>query len=244
MGAMARRHGRIERYGARLAIAAVASCVVAIAARAQTSAAFRWQASADNGATWSSSSLSVPQTSASVLVRAVASWTPSSTDEVFARLNFDATVEGRLGSGLADGASAFVVGNPPAVVGGVQSVGTFRFGSILKIDRNTDASPPGLGSDWLSIFQLSGMIGLPPISFDNPITLFSYRLDLDGTPGQRQLSATLQSGFLILFPDWRSNQIRGEPISVEPLTLTVLPAPGAIALLALGGVVVASRRRR
>ncbi len=251
MSAWVRHEGRCVRRGARgfplLTVGVVASLLVAFAARAQTSAAFRWQASADSGVTWHDDALDVPQGQASVLVRARVSWSPAPEFSAFSGVAFDGVIND---AGPSDG-----VGSIRRMQLGVLStsaqLGTLRFGSTIKIDDLADMQPPGAGTGWVGCGNGLG-VGIT-FSLDHPVTVFDFVLNLDGTPGTRTVTEVLRplpgsANPIAIYADWRQlpgpPDILRPPTTSYPIAITVLPAPGAIALLALGGVVAARRRMR
>ncbi len=224
---------------------AASGVIVVLGALECPAGILQWQASADNGVTWSSSSLSVPQSSVSVLVRAVVEWQRQGATEVFAGVSFDGTVEGLAGAGAADGIAVIAAPNPIELTPRASLVSVQRIGSLLKLDDPSDTAAPGTGTSWIFAAQRSlfnAPVGYLP-STANPVPVFQYALVLDGSPGSRVISAVANASVVHFYPDWLLPTTRFESVAVEPLTLTVLPAPGAITLLALGGVVAARRRR-
>ncbi len=228
-------------------IGAAAACLVAFAARAQTSAEFRWQASADSGVTWHDDASSVPQGQASVLVRARVSWSPVPEFSAFSGVAFDGVVAD-AGPGDSVGAIRRML---EGGLGSTPLIGAQRLGSTIKIDSVTDTLPPGVGPGFVGCANGtdSGFF----FNFAHPIIVFDYTLNLDGTPGTRTLTEVLRplpgsTSPVVIYVDWRTlpgpTERARPPTTSYPIAITVLPTPGAVALLALGGLVAARRRRR
>jgi hypothetical protein len=232
-----------------LAISIVATAAHAQTVRFEGQATWWWEASADGGATWSASTLEVPQSQGTVRVRTTCSFPP-----VFGYYLGGAAIDQRItgvsNAGLNDTLSILNVG-----IMSVQTFAARRFGNILKIDDVSDTLPPGEGSAHLFIGQPNPSIG--PYTLANPITnLVVFDLHLDGSAGDRFVDAWWR--------DWTPNypQIPPGPrihvrnrdladpdiivpdLTVNPLTIRVIPAPGAVAVLAAFGFAVGRRRRR
>ncbi len=218
----------------------------ALTARAQTSAEFRWQASADSGVTWHDDAISVPQGQASVLVRARVSWSPATPGNALAGCSFDGVIDGAGPSDTADLFRRLDLGTLLTTT----NLGATRFGSTIKIDHQLDTAPPGTGTRWIDCGNVVPGGNLIP-NRAHPIDVFEFRLLLDGTPGTRTASQvsrvlTQPNGLVAIWVDVNSPQPTSvrPPTTSYPIAITVLPTPGAIALLAFGGVVAARRRRR
>ncbi len=192
--------------------------------------------SADDGATWLDGNTDVPQTQASVLVRARISWTPGPPSEFFASIAFDATISNAGATDTIDQIRLLNLGQ----LAFLSAIVPTRFGNTIKIDHQSDVSPPGTGSRW--IVPSNGNIVQFPADFANPITVFMYEIALDGTPGMRSIGSVFPNAFVLIGTDEIGGRIN-LPRTAFAASVTVLPAPGAVALLALGGVVAARRRR-
>ncbi len=219
----------------------VVTLALAASGSAQT-AQFQWHVSTDEGASWQGGAVQVPQTQASVLVRGRLAWTPDAAVDAFHVTALDVVV---TNCGPGDSVSAW----RRLVQGGLSDdftgfLSAFRFGSTIKIDRSTDALPPGLGPEWIRPGNSSPFV--VGFNMSNPIDLIEYRLHLDGTPGTRACGQVflLQPNSIQIYRDFGTGELAFLPTSDIPGSVTVLPTPGAIALLALGGVVAARRRRR
>jgi hypothetical protein len=124
-----------------------------------------------------------------------------------------------------------------------------RLGSLIKLDPGaSNISLPGADTQWMQPLQtLTSLPGFVP-SYDNPITILQYRLNLDGTEGVRELYGVFFRPAEALA--FQSLGPPGGPILVDylaplrqtPATL-IVPTPGSCAivgcLLAMG-----LRRRR
>jgi hypothetical protein len=176
---------------ATIYVGAALICAVATGAAAQSlPATFRWQVSPDEGASWTSVAAVAPS-QASVLVRLRASWQDvPSTNEFFAETYFDGLV---LSAGPSDTVASLAritsLGNGQLIPYGTGPGGAIghRFGSTIKLDQTPDTSAPGAGIGWINPRQRIGDAGLIPSTL-NPITLFQYRLNLDGSEGTRTIS--------------------------------------------------------
>ncbi len=244
-----------------LVLGAILLTVVGTASAQSLTGTFRWEVSGDNGTTWSSS-LAVPESQLSVLVRLMAEWTgaPPGERTSFADTRFDATIRG-INCGEFDSASDFLGGEIVQPFPGVAigwGAGGFgpprpqRHGEILKLDPPGDDEPPGLGARWTTLAQDWPGNGNVVPDLRNPVRIFQYTLLLDGSAGTRLLSGVW--GFvnpdntprLFLYHDdptthqWQPSQISAS-MTIADASLTVVPAPGVLGGLAL---LALPRRRR
>ncbi len=224
---------------ARQSVAVAAALALAASGSAQT-AQFQWLISTDEGASWQGGTVQVPQAQSSVLVRSLCSWTPAGPPTAFQVARFDAVV---LNAGQGDVVHDAVVRQLPSM----GSVPATRFGSTIKIDHPLDDDLPGLGTRWL---QPQNGNPLVFATTENPFFMVGYTLALDGTPGTRVASQVFQElesiptrRYVRLYSNVDTSQSDFVPVVAFDVAITVLPTPGAIALLALGGVVAARRRR-
>lgn len=218
-------------------------------------AQFWWEASADDGATWSRDVLEVEAAQPSVRVRAWTAWEPGAGQGVyqyFASCSFDVIVEGINGAGQADTASELhrtrYLDSLP------HPMAAMRFGDVLKIDDERDTLPPGEGTRWLRFSQPPANIPGWEFQFQNPITLFSFVLELDGTEGERIVHQVFRPHagapgdppryFLQTYTSETGlgNYPDGEG-GVFDLRIRVVPAPAAAALLVLAAFCPRRRRR-
>ncbi len=68
--------------------------------------------------------------------------------------------------------------------------GAARYGNVIKIDDPADMLPAGQGPGWLMPIQTSINLA-PEHDWSNPASVFSFRLNLDGMPGTREIVAHL-----------------------------------------------------
>lgn len=190
-----------------------------------------WQVSTDNGSTWHGGNIQVPPSQSSVLVRLHAAWNALPL-HYFASTQFDGLVR-TPGRETADQVDSYNVGIDIPWTDTFNTAGfaTTRFGDTLKIDDSRDTQEPGAGPRRIMVDQF------PPIFAEflhpeNPAILFSYRLTLDGTPGDR-----LISGLFRVLVQGRPDHLRGlyispfpghttiVPTTINDASVTVLPAP-------------------
>lgn len=206
-----------------------------------------WQTSADDGATWLGGNRHVPSSQSSVLVRLHAAWNALPL-HYFAATQFDGLIR-TPGRETADQVDMYNTGIAIPWTGTFNTAGfaTTRFGDTLKIDDSRDTQEPGVGSRRIMVYQI-------PPSFpefphpENPAILFTYRLALDGTPGDRLISGLFRvlvqgqpdhlSGLYISpFP----GNTTFVPTTINDASVTVVPSPAACVVLAAA---IALRRRR
>jgi hypothetical protein len=208
-----------------------------------------WEASADGGATWSQTIISVPQSQSSIRVRATCSFPPV-FGYYFGGAMIDQTITGVHNSSIGDTATVLNVG-----FNNQQTIGVTRFGNVLKIDDASDSLPPGQGASHLGIFQPQPALG--PFTLANPVTnLVVFNLHLDGSLGDRVVDAWWRSweGYLPGMPDvspaifvynrnLNDTDLIFPSLTVNPLTIRVVPVPGIPAIALIATVLVARRRR-
>lgn len=201
-----------------------------------------WEGSTDGGVTWQRGTLLVSNVPGEVRVRSLVSWT-SDPDSSFAGAQWDVTING---AGDHDEVRSpdrpFPFGNPS------QTLIASRFGSTIKIDDSRDTLPPGQGTRGVSMSQPAPEFREP--NFDNPAIVFTFTLAVDTTITSRMISmiprapaGNPQDRFVIVLGS-RSSTDRHFPLmTIEPLRIETIPAPGVTVLLA-SGVAGFSRRRR
>jgi hypothetical protein len=127
-----------------------------------------------------------------------------------------------------------------------------RIGSLIKMDPgDANFSLPGADNQWsMPSNQFLAIPGYIP-SFDNPITILQYTINLDGTEGAREFygvfrpPGTIAGTNALIRSDGPGV---GEIIQLQvaaaqlPATL-IVPAPG-LAALVVGGIALVARRRR
>ncbi len=223
-----------------LACAVFGLCATGAMALQQTATVY-WEGSSDGGATWHAGSIVVPQDQPEVMVRSWVSWTGADSTTAFSGTLFDGVVR-NVGPG--DAIVDIGVHRLPVIA---TNYVASRFGSIIKVDQPADTLPPGLGAGWLNPQNWPSHVFF---NSQMPFPLAQFTLVLDGTAGTRQVGQVFR-----VPPGQPPNGVVGIltnsgltfsilPTTAIDLDITVVPAPGAIALLVLGGVVAARRRRR
>jgi hypothetical protein len=205
------------------------------------SARWWWESSSDGGASWLEGSRSVDQAAQSVLIRARLTYTQP-PDAYFGFTYFDAVV---YGAGAGDGVRSMGLG-----MLGSYPLAARRFGSTIKIDSDLDTDPPGVGPWWIRTGQASPQTFPTPL-YDNPLTVFSYSLVLDGTLGDRVIDHIYRP--IVNVPNDRNVFVYNlrtpcvllaEQTTYAPMTIHVVPAPLGASLLACGLGTCMIRRRR
>lgn len=234
----------------RAAVGAVlGGAMIASAASGQTftlPVTSTWQISTNNGATWNSGETQVPLNTSSVRVRMVVSWTPPvpDPDGYLAGAAFDGYVRGLQGAGALDTVSDISLLSlglyqpaPPSL----NLAGRRITPDLIKIDRG-DALPLGQGT----VVSVGNAPAFGSAIYGTPITVFDYRLNLDGSVGSREVGlvysaaqfpvrvlTTLPQGFTTITAD----------ASTQPVTLTVVPSPAGLALVGVASGLLLRRRR-
>lgn len=200
-----------------------------------------WQVSNDAGGSWSNS-LTVPFTQSSVRARMQISWTSAlpTSPQFLSGAHFDGYVRVAQGGGAADSVSGismlrdgfFVPAQSPVLAQRVSA-------DLIKIDQG-DSAPLGQGN--FIVVNNAPFTG--GVTFGNPITVFEYQLQLDGSAGTREIGSVYRSvlpvGISLSLPQGTTANFIA---STQPATLVVLPAPTALALAGVGGVVLLRRWR-
>jgi hypothetical protein len=237
--------------------AGFAVATIASSAIAQTGSVARWEVSLDHGATWQNGSVSAPQSQASVVVRMrwqnLLNGTITPAEQWTSYLDA-ATFEAYSTTSVANGDTATDFRRMGLVPPGIPQLGltsvvtSRRVGNVLAIDRAADFAPLG-GNFGVFVQNYTG--GVVVSSLDQNIALLQYTLHLDGTAGDRFLS-----GLFIPFNTNRGfdlglNQVSlgsetsffAADITHLPTTLTIIPTPATLPLLAAGSLLVIRRRR-
>lgn len=166
----------------------------------------------------------------------------------FAQVAFDATVRAATG-GFADTVSN--LGSQPSSWNYVQTTGfsSTRFGETLKIDEARDTLASGLGPNWINPYQATPL-GPPLMHAENPVEFFQFQLNLDGSLGQREISAvfatrpTRPDRYIGLYQPPYTQSDMYAPSTFIPATVTVVPPPGVGASFVAASLAVLARRRR
>lgn len=203
-------------------------------------ASLTFEASTDGGETWRAGLIELGPGPASLGVRVRADWTPEA-GYAFRSTRFDVVISD---CGEGDSASAFVRPEPFTAV--TQTIVATRFGTVIKIDDARDTLPPNMWHYYGVIPAQHAEDFNPNFNSDRPVTIFTFDLHLDGTPGERSLDALVLRDNFNVPVTWVYRSARGEAVSmstvVEPLIVRVVPAPGS--LLLAPAFLVLSRRRR
>lgn len=205
-----------------------------------------WEGSADGGVTWHNSLIQIDRALPSLLVRATCSFDRPTSSRYFGFVAFDATVEN---AGDSDHIDSIEFGGT-RMLGALPALNVQRLGSTLKVDYTIDTSPPGQGLRWLTPGNSHPSVPIVPDT-SHPFTAMTYSLVLDGTPGDRLLSAAYQSSH----PSLRSGQwlwsydanntstTTMQALHAYPLTVRVVPSPSVLGLLAAAFMPFTRRRR-
>ncbi|MDX2148706.1 MAG: hypothetical protein SFZ23_14430 [Planctomycetota bacterium] len=202
-------------------------------------ATFTWQASADGGQTWQSNLIEVDQSVRDFRVRGWLDWSTDAGVAVAATV-FDCSVHTTSAADFVQNPSRREPFNsfPP------QTLVSTRFANTIKIDDSRDTDPPGVGTRGVTIGQGWADSGFPHTS-ERPISLLDFSLRLSGELGDRSVI----SEFLWLDPNdvyiyvSRSSRTNVPHTTTVPLTIRVIPAPGAAAFMTFGMLAAARRRR-
>ncbi len=206
-----------------------------------------WQISTNNGATWNSGETQVPLSTSNVRVRMVVSWTPPMADPngYLVAASFDGFVRGVGGAGAGDSVSAISMlydGAFQPAPSALNIAGRRVATDLVKIDRG-DSQPLGLGT----VVVVGNSPAFGTVTFGTPITVFDYRLNLDGSAGSREVGlvyAAVQSPIgVATFPPPGFTSI-GTQALTQSTTLVVVPSPAGLALVSVAGGVLLRRRRR
>jgi hypothetical protein len=246
---------KTRAIGISLAVGVVCTTRVVAQIAAHASYAF----STDNGTTWQAHALTVPQSQPSVLIRMNMTVldggvsAPTNGLLYFSEALFESYVTTATPSG--DSLSDIAVLRSPAVGGPPLVSGPYagrRVGNVLAVDRINDVTPLG-SSPGVFISNVATPFGSGPFR-QNPLTVLQYRLQLDGSGGDRVCSSAFlpystffstASANEVSVTDGRSgtNQFVVVPVTQTPATLTVIPAPGSAVIVA-GTALFVMRRNR
>lgn len=209
-----------------------------------------WEGSIDGGTSWTRHMMTISDSTPAVQIRARCEFVPTSpVPSYYGAVSFDPFVSGTsagdsiLQSSINAGEARMSL---PVVVS--------RIGDVLKIDQAVDTLPPGQGPRFTSSVQTAPTSNPNPV-MSNPITVFAYTLQLEGRRGTRVVDAAFYQGsvfgpsqYLITFKSGgdfleRFNVYYHE-LQDFPLTISVVPAPSAVALGGFASLVALRRRRR
>jgi len=226
--------------------AQIAALVVLAGAATMANAASKlvWQVSSDNGMTWGSSTSA--NAGSTVKVRAMVDWTGTTgygfsglTQQVFID-NYNAADGGAQvaanGTGNRVGPFNFGAATLAArVTGTTQRIVALGIGGTEGNISSGQQAPASAGSNYSTanpalIFTFDYVIGNV---FDRSLTIRSTIATSSGVASSFSYHASANSS---------STSFR-ESGTVETATIRVIPTPGALAVLGLGGLVAGRRRR-
>ena len=212
----------------RLTVAAGALALAATGASAQIGTGSFWiELSADDGQTWHAGTLEVAYTQHQVRVRTVAGWS-ADAGRWFAGARYD-LVWRAVSGGSIDSYAFGVRGEYFRLA--TQTIAATRFGPAIKVDDQRDTLPPGQGTYGINSGQVVPGFGVNTTDA-NPTALAEFGFNLDGTPGDREVTC------LFLAPPFgnpidrvftvytTSNGQQNAPLTTfTGATLRVLPCP-------------------
>ena len=218
----------------------VALAGIAAAVNAQT-ATYTWQVSNDNGVTWGAST--VGTAGVTVKVRVLASWAGvTGTDQGYAGGQFDATLTGAVAGDVVSN-----ILRPSPFAFAAQTLAATAFAGGQKIDTAADILAPGAGTGWVNPGQPAKDFA-PPGGYNstNGAVVFTYDVLCSGL-NQIAISSVLNvtaGRAMAVYTAAGGSQARISAPATTIVGATILiPTPGALALLGLGGLAVARRRR-
>ncbi len=227
-----------------IALVAVAGLSAAASASPLTGL-FKWEASSDGGATWSSA-VTVTEGNA-FKVRGVVSWTDDATPSIgFAGATFDEiNFAGASQSELSGFASLF------KLQGTAETWAMYDVAGGVKIDNFTN--PTTNRTNFGQLPQtLPGGVPNPNFLTSNPLQVFTmdmtagagaHNITLSGT--WTRLGTPATNEFKVYTTSTGTNKKPTTEAVQSSATITVVPvpAPASMALLGLGGLVAGRRRR-
>lgn len=225
--------------------AQIAALVVLAGAVSAANAASKvvWQVSTDNGATWGAARNATA--GSTVKVRGLVDWT-GTTAYGFSGLTQQIFIDNYLGTDGGAQVAANGVGN---------RVGPFNFGAATLAARVTGSTQRivALGTTGnegnISSGQAAPPTAGPSYSTANPALIFQFDYVLGADASARTLtirsvvSNASTNGFAYHASASSTSTSFREAGTVENATITIIPTPGALAVLGLGGLVAGRRRR-
>ncbi|MDX2147472.1 MAG: hypothetical protein SFZ23_08105 [Planctomycetota bacterium] len=222
------------------AIALVALAGLATVASAQGTGAIRYETSV-GGDAWQTGLRTVtPGTT--VNVRVVVSW------DVPGALGFAGAQPDFIIDNAGAGDAVSNIERPVPFNFAPQTIVSSRFGNSIKIDDSRDTLGPGLGTRGVTPGQ--GVQAFTPnFSTANPAVIFTFSYTPDATATVRDLRFTFiaptggNTTDRIFRVYTSANGAQATPTSTVTGASIAIPAPGALALLGLGGLAAGRRRR-
>ncbi len=219
------------------AVVALAGLAAAANAQAPT-ATYTWQVS-DGGAFTNDLTVAV---GATVNVRVLASWTgiADALGVGYAGGQFDA----RLLSGAAVGAIS-AIDRPVPFQFAPQTLVASAIAGGMKIDTSADVAGIGLGTGWVNPGQAAHFANPAAFNGTNGAVVFTFTMIagsadttidcvLNGTAGRAMAVYSNSTGTQVRIDD---------SVTTVSGAIVRVPTPGSLALLGLGGLAVARRRR-
>lgn len=204
---------------------------------------WQWEISTDLGASWRQGVIDVEANQPFVDVRARCLFDQESDRFYYGGVLFDGIVRGAQ---VGDSIGGIEFGT--TLFGGAV---VQRFSDVLKVDRSGDDLPPGEGPRWLSPLQPSPIVGRIN-DFSNPFEMFSYRLYLDGTPGEREIGAVFrdvvppgvpQGLYVIVYENFNTSTTYFQSLQVGQASVRIVPTCGTCAVACLFTRLLFQRRR-
>jgi len=217
----------------------IAVAGIAAAANAQ-SGSLTWQVSTDGGATWSNAA--AVNGAAAVQVRASFAWSGIAGGLGFGGSQFDALIVGGTAGDSVSG-----INRPSPFNFAAQTLVASAYAGGIKIDTSADGAAPGAGTGWVNPGQ--GSLDGIGTNFNtgNPVVVFAYTLNFDGT-GSRTIGNVFNQTTgraLSVYTSAAGAQVRlnAPAVAINTASITLIPTPGTLALAGLGGLAAARRRR-
>lgn len=197
----------------------------------------------DQGQSWNNSA--VVAGAATVRVRAVFAWSdvPGNLEtQGFGGSSFDAVI---LNTDLGDSVDSIIKPTPFEVY--QQELRAMQFAGGLKIDPASDTSAPGQGTGWVNPGQQPDFGIIPSFNTDNPVSVFGYSLHISDVAGTREVSSIFNDTpnralTILVTRSGAAFRFSADQVTLNAATITVVPSPGAAALLAIS--MRSPRRRR
>ena len=228
-----------------LALIAVAG--VAAAANAQiTSPVVSWEVSGDNGATWTNNLVVTSPAPAVVKVRGSLSWNrPSGDISALGAVSFDGSISGALAE-TGGNIVKPLTQSLGATAGAVANLG----GGAMRFSASNDSGVAGSNTNWWTIGQDS-LVAFPGQNQSDPVVFVGFDLNIDYTANHTMnISNIFNSGTGRAVSIYNNTTAGGSTtfsragVAINGATIQVLvPTPGSLALLGLGGLVAGRRRR-
>lgn len=220
-----------------LSLIAVAG--IAAAANAQTGS-LTWQVSTDGGATWGA--VANMNGAGAVQVRGTFTWSGVAGSLGFGGSQFDALIVGGTAGDSVSG-----INRPSPFNFAAQTLVASTYAGGIKIDTSADVAAPGAGTGWVNPGQGSPDGIGTNFNGNNPVTVFTYTVNYDGT-GSRTIGNVFNQTAgraLSVYTSAAGAQTRlsASAVAINTASIVLVPTPGTLALAGLGGLAAARRRR-